>query len=427
MRTMRSVTLTALLLGFFAIGAPRAECAPQETAEASPDAHTFLDGVLNRYETAKAYHIELVEEAQLNSDLKRTWEKRSMTAVVLPDRRYRFEAHSETEWDMEISDGTSQWTYLPRIGQYIKEPAPASIPGPIPKIPFPGPSWLLEARRILGKLSAPRGWIRTVTYLPDEKIDVSGRAVLCTVVQGKGRVPWQAGINRNIDTTFTFWIDKKDQAIWKETEHREGQFYPDLPQVEFTLERTAWFRVSDTNAQNAPEELFVFKPPEQAEIVKEFASPREKIARGLQGRQLPAVNLGVRDGKSVSLQSFQGKPVLLDFWATWCAPCVESLPALEKLYNETADKGLVLLSIDNDEVAKTATEFLAKRKAPWANFHLTDDVAAAFPEHGIPYLVLVDSSGKVVYSYEGLDETGLRSAVAKLGPEFAGLAKSSQP
>jgi len=421
------VWLTILTLGSFAMSGPRVECAPQETADAGADAHAFLDRVLKRYETAKTYHIELVEESQFNSDLKRVWEKRSMTAVVLPDKRYRFEAHSEMGWDMQISDGVSEWIYLPRFGQYTKEPAPASIPGPMPKVPALGLNTLLEARRMIGKLSAPRGWIRSAVYLPDEEIDVNGRAVLCTVVRGKGAVPWQAGVNRNVDTTFTFWIAKKGQVILKEMEYREGQFYPDLPHVEFKLERIVRFKESEPGAQSAPPDLFVFKPPEGVELVKEFMSPREKTVRGFQDQQVPAVNLGTRDGKRVSLESFEGKPVLLDFWATWCAPCVESLPTLERIYKETADKGLVVLSIDNDEDPRTATEFLAKRKDPWMNFHLTDEVATAFPEHGIPYFVLVDASGKVVYSYQGLDEAGLRAAVAKLGPVFAGVSKTSQP
>ena len=350
-----------------------------------------------------------------------------MKAVLLPDKRYRFEAHSAIGWDVQISDGVSEWIYLPQFGEYTKEPAPVSISGPIPKAPAPGLNGLLEARRMLGRISALRGWIRSATYLADEKIDVNGRPILCTVVQGKGVVPGLGGADRKVNTTFTFWIGKNNEEIWKEVEHREGRLYPETPNVEYTMERTVWFEESNPDARSAPEELFVLKPSEGIELVKEFTNPREKMARGLQGKQVALVNLKASDGKTVSLASFQGKALLLDFWATWCAPCVESLPALEKLYRETADKGLVVLSIDNDEEAQMATDFLAKRKEPWANFHLTDEVASAFPEHGIPYLVLVDPSGKVVYSWEGLDEDGLRAAVANLGPAYAGVSKTSQP
>jgi len=419
------VRLAVLILGCFVTVGPGVECAQQETSDVRPDAYWFLDGVLKRYETAKTYHIELVEESQLNSDLRRSWDKRSMTAVVLPDKRYRFEVHFDIGWDVQISDGVSEWIYLPQLGQYTKGPAPASIPGPFPKVPGHALNPLLETRRMLGKLSAPRGWIRSATYLADEKVDVNGQPVLCTVVQAKGAVPGVAGSNRKIDTTFKFWVDKKNEVIWKEMEHREGPIFPDLPQVEYTMERTTWFKVSEPDAQSAPQELFVFKPTGPAELVKEFASPRDKLVRGLQGQQMSAVKLGTKDGKTVSLGSFQGKPVLVDFWATWCAPCVESMPALEKLYSETVNKGLVVLSIDNDEEAQTAAEFLTKRKAPWVNFHLTDEIAAAFPEHGIPYFVLTDTSGKVVYSYQGLDEERLRAAVAKLGPAFTGVSKTS--
>ena len=405
----------------------RGECAPQEKSDARPEARSFLDGVLKRYATAKSYHIELVEETQLSGELMRRWERRSETAVVLPDKRCRFEAHSDMGWGLQISDGVTEWIYLPQSEQYTKGPAPASVPGPVPKIPIHALNSILDAQRILGAFSGPRLLIRSASYLPDEKIDVDGRYVLCTVVQGKGAVPGVTGAKRKINTTFTFWIDKNDNVIWKESERREGPLFPEQPNEEYTMDRTEWFKVSKPDAQTAPLELFIFKPSSTAKLVNELENPVLKSTLQLQGKQV-AVKLGTKDGQTLALESFQGKPVLLDFWATWCAPCVESLPAVEKLYSETSDKGLVLLSIDDDDDAQTAAEFLAKRKEPWLNFHLTNEIAEAFPAHGIPYFVLVDASGKVVYSSQGrLDEVGLRAAVAKLGPEFAGVSQTSQP
>src|ERR1700730_12035226 len=139
------VWLAVLLLGYLAVVGPETRSAPQETVDAQRNAYAFLDGVLKRYSTAKTYHIELVEETQLNSELRRDWERRSVTAVVLPDRRYRFEGQSGMGRGVQISHGVSEWFYLPQIGQYTKGPAPASVPGPVPRVPIFGLNLIREA------------------------------------------------------------------------------------------------------------------------------------------------------------------------------------------------------------------------------------------------------------------------------------------
>ena len=406
---------------------PEIRSVPQEAGDARGDAFAFLDGVLKRYATAKTYHIELIMETQFNGDARKSWEKRSLTAVLLPDKRYRFEGHSSSGEAMQISDGISEWFYLPQIQQYTKEPAPSSVPGPVPKTRIVGLNSIWEAQHISGRFSTPRSLIRSASYLPDDKIDVDGKLVLCTVIQAKGLLPRVPGVTDRQTETFTFWIDKKKGIIWKETVKEVGPIFPDTPRFEYTLETTVWFKASEPDAQIAPDELFAFKATEAMELVEEFVSSRDKMVREIEGKPLPALNFVAMDGKAVSLDSFRGKPLLLDFWATWCTPCVESLPAMEKLYSEAASKGLVLVSIDDDEEAQKATEFLAKHNESWPNFHLTDAIADAFPAHGIPYFVLVDALGKVVYSNIGLDEPGLRAAVAKLGPEFAGISKNPEP
>jgi len=164
-----------------------------------------------------------------------------------------------------------------------------------------------------------------------------------------------------------------------------------------------------------------------ASVVAKFEDKMDARIRQFVGKQAPAITLKALDGKDVPLKSFQGKPVLLDFWATWCVPCVESLPAVEKLYHETVTNGLVLLSIDEDEDPKKADAFWSKHNEPWPNFHATSDVLGSFPHHGIPYFVLIDASGQVVFSAAGLDETALRTALAKLNPAFRRASGGQAP
>src|ERR1700721_53650 len=164
MRTMW-IWLAAVLLGYLAVIGPETRSAAQGTGDAHGNAYAFLDGVLKRYSAAKTYHIELVEETQLNSELRRSWERRSITAVALPDKRYRFECQSDTGKGVQISDGVSEWFYLSEMGQYTKGPVPASVPGPIPRVPIVGLSRIREAQYVLRGFSAVRSLIRSAAYL----------------------------------------------------------------------------------------------------------------------------------------------------------------------------------------------------------------------------------------------------------------------
>jgi thiol-disulfide isomerase/thioredoxin len=422
--SLRLIGFSFLLVAIGIFSDPASESVPQDSAASTREtASAFLDRILKHYETAKTYHLELVDEVERNSEMSRSWEKRSFTAIVLPDKRFRFEAQSDMGWDAQISDRVTQWLFLGQIGQYTKEAASTSIPSAMPRVPVPGLNRFLEARRLLGRIAAPRGWLRSAKYLADETIDANGTSEACTVVQATGAKPGAAGTSRNIYTTYRFWVSKSRGIIWKEVEHTSGEVFADLPHAAYTLDRTTLFKVSELDSRSAPAELFVFNPNHGTKLVTEFRLPREAMLQALQGQKLSAITLGVKDGKTISLDSFQGKPILFDFWATWCFPCRESFPALEKLYQETASKGLIVVGIDDDEEARAALDFLAKRNDGWLNFHLTDKIASAFPEHGIPYFVLVDASRKVVYSRQGMDEGELRDAIAHLGPEFANLSR----
>jgi hypothetical protein len=103
------------------------------------------------------------------------------------------------------------------------------------------------------------------------------------------------------------------------------------------------------------------------------------------------------------------------------------MPSLERLHQEAAPKGLVMISIDEDEDPKKAADLWAKRKEPWPNLHANAETVKQFPDHGIPYFVLIDGSGDVVFSDAGLDEDRLRAAIAQLHPAFASLSRATSP
>jgi hypothetical protein len=95
---------------------------------------------------------------------------------------------------------------------------------------------------------------------------------------------------------------------------------------------------------------------------------------------------------------------------------------------ETKDKGLVTISIDQDEDAKSAADFLAKKGYTWTNFHDGDgSVLKALGSNGIPRTLLIDAQGKVLLDTVSGSEDEIRAAVAKLGPEYASIAPKPQP
>ena len=76
------------------------------------------------------------------------------------------------------------------------------------------------------------------------------------------------------------------------------------------------------------------------------------------GQPAPNFQLQNLDGQSISLSDFKGKPVLINFWATQCGPCVYEMPYLQEIYDEWSGKGLMLLAINVGEGSSTVKEFM---------------------------------------------------------------------
>lgn len=284
---------------------------------------------------------------------------------------------------------------------------------------------LTDAQDIVKDLSELPSSVRSASYLADETLTLNGRQITCYVIEAQGG--YHPGWSSDTTLQLTVWVDKENHLIRKLRERMEGRLIVNDPQGHRISDKTTVYGMADLDVSAIPNNLFAFSPPPTARLVEEFQKPGHgQWDALLVDKAAPDVNFNSMDGKVIPLKSFQGKPVLLDFWATWCGPCLESMPSLTALYREAVKHGLVMLSIDEDDDAAKAADFLFKNHGPWPNFHDDCEIVRLFPNHGIPHFVLINSAGKVVFSNSGFDENSLRAALANLGPEFASLAKTPE-
>jgi peroxiredoxin/outer membrane lipoprotein-sorting protein len=161
-----------------------------------------------------------------------------------------------------------------------------------------------------------------------------------------------------------------------------------------------------------PNDTFSFTPPADA---KEYKPQQNE--RNMEGQPAPEFSLQSLDGKIYNLSDLKGKVVLIDFWATWCGPCREELPSIEKLHKEFSDKGLVVLGI-NDEDKEKVQQFVNQQKLTFPT--LLDSggaVARTYKVNAIPRVILIDKDGKIVKDITGYypeNEKILRELITKL-------------
>jgi thiol:disulfide interchange protein DsbD len=118
------------------------------------------------------------------------------------------------------------------------------------------------------------------------------------------------------------------------------------------------------------------------------------------------------DGGSVALE---GKPTLVNFWATWCVPCIQEIPGFNKLHAEFAPKGVTVIGVSMDEEGPEKVKgFLKKHPMEYAVAMGSDKLTAQFRLDQLPVTVMFDKAGKVVQRFEGYTaEAELRAAVEK--------------
>ena len=102
------------------------------------------------------------------------------------------------------------------------------------------------------------------------------------------------------------------------------------------------------------------------------------------------------------LPKLQDKVVLVDFWASWCAPCKASFPVMGRLHTDYTDRGLVIVAVGIDEKAAAATAFWKKMNPPFASVHdRTQSLVKAVAVPTMPTSYLIGRDGRVRYIHQG--------------------------
>jgi peroxiredoxin len=118
------------------------------------------------------------------------------------------------------------------------------------------------------------------------------------------------------------------------------------------------------------------------------------------GQQAPDLNLPDVNGKSISLSSFKGKYLLVDFWASWCGPCRAENPNVVKAYSEFKDKNFAILGVSLDKDKDAWQQAVKEDGLAWAQVsdlkYWNSKAVEIFKFEGIPFNVLIDPQGKII-------------------------------
>lgn len=161
---------------------------------------------------------------------------------------------------------------------------------------------------------------------------------------------------------------------------------------------------------------FVVKQRDLPEVEQMYAGLTPKVQQSAMGRQVkevidarktvavgstaPNFSLQTPEGKTIALKDLRGKYVLVDFWASWCGPCMAEVPNVKKVYEKFHAKGFEVIGISLDEKKEAWTNAIAKHSLNW--LHVSSlkgwkcPVAALYSVTGIPATFLLDPDGKII-------------------------------
>ena len=212
------------------------------------------------------------------------------------------------------------------------------------------------------------------------------------------------GLQKHKDDFFTRSHDEIGKAL---------AAFSNFPDALFVDGRVLAQLKRDDEAKACFEQFAKAKPAEDPNRVRAMRYiTRPELARA---RMVPPFSITTTDGQKISMDELQGKVVLLDFWATWCVPCREALPHLQKVAKKFQGEPLVILSVSLDSEEQKWKDFIVKNEMTWPQYRdgsFNGPVAKMFGVNAIPHTFTIDADG--VLQDEHIGDASIEGKLKKL-------------
>ena len=335
----------------------------------------ILQHVAAVYRDLRSYEVRVTAQTVYGSDVS----ERHFAETGSGPGKYRVEFDNPNS-ELRVGDGQDEWLFRPDTNEYSKTP-------------------LAAAGTHIGALAEIDRHVREASIAREEEFLVNGKPVPIYVVNVV-RDQWPRGSIEGAEHTM-YRIDRETFVVYKAI-----TYSPKATEI-------LLYTIAKWN-QPLPEALFHFEPPASARA----ASPGSALpapSKPLVGATAPDFTLPDTGGNTVHLREFQGKVIIVDFWATWCPPCRALMPRLQKMYVNWEKRGLVVLGLDVGEDADTVEKFAREQSYSFPLLIGAEpDIAARYFVEAYPSTFVIDRLGHIVYrDLGGADPAKLQAAVEK--------------
>jgi len=396
-----------------------ARAAEKPVPQVDPQAQKAIDAMGKYYAQLKGFKVSV--DIALNVEQQGQRQTQAFAQKISAERPNKFSCVLESGRNgvTIISDGDEMALFVQSFNKYAVEKAPASWAGILENPIVLGSTGVGNASGVMAALFSDDPAKKLVERLDAVEygglVDLNG--MKCHLIKATGEeMDWQ------------LWIDAGKEPLIR-------QAIPDLAKVFERMAKTQGGKSPFANMKISnvvtykdweinpkfPADAFAIHVPDGAtkvgsfmEIVTGGRKPAEPELHALVGKPAPPVELELLDGGKLDLASYKNKKVvILDFWATWCGPCVRAMPIIEKVAEKYKEQGVLLFAVNQQEKPDEIQAFLdeAKLKVTVA-LDKDGEVGEAYKAEAIPQTVLVGKDGSVQVVRVGLSPN-LEAELAK--------------